>query len=514
MPKTITAPPFQPGVAPTPAESGEILSEDQLGHLRHFDNISRLPDNDWSGMLQRVPFQDDGATVRYQLAYASFALALTHLHRLPAAPGLFQPMLTRLIEKMLLPTVWGYWRDVSRGGGALNSYIQRDPEWDPVARENIMYSGYLQTMITLNRYLFDDRRFDAPDSIVLDTASPFWGGSSHRFTYDRESLNENLYWQLVENGYLGIACQPNCIFQICIQPSILSYRLNDFITGGARADEITAGYKRAWEEFGQLDETGHFTCFVQYDLKNPIHASDITVNAWLGTLLNMWDPALVRDRYSAFMEGELKQAGPGELFVTQPSGSIEAQLMSPMAWVAPWASEIGDQATVDGLLAYADSHLGREWRDGGLFYRRNDTAADDLGRATLVDPLSGNVMLGYSRLNIPDGLWRLYNRPLAPDHHRTPALVRVADDIDVSQAVFDRDAARLTFRVRRRTDLPLRGRSADAGTVEIGRLGGQGEWELRRGSEIISSGTGDTLVVECPTEATTFTLTKRGGDHG
>jgi hypothetical protein len=501
-------------LAPTPAESNEVLNDEQIGHLRHFSNISRLPDNDWSGMLQRVPFQDDGATVRYQLAYSAFALALTHLHRLPAAPGLFKPMLLRLIDKMLLPTVWSYWRDVSRGGGVINPYIRQDPQWDPVGRENIMYSGYVQSMVALYGYLFDDRRFEAPESIVFETSSPFWAGSAHRFAYDQKSLNENLYWQLVENGYLGIACQPNCVFQICIQPAILGFRLHDLTSGGVRAAEITEGYKRAWKEFGQVDETGHFTTLVQYDLKNAIAAPDITVNAWLGTLLNMWDPDIVRDRYINLIDDDLKGADPGQLFVEQPSGSLEAQLMSPMAWVAPWASEMGDQTTLEGLLAYADAHLGREWRDGGLLYRRNDNASDDQGRATLVDPLTGNVMLGYSRLNIPHGLWRMYNRPLDAEHHRSPALVGVADDVDVSQAVFDRATGNLTFRVRRRTDVAHNG-SLKEGTVEIGRLAGRRNWTLRRGDQVVAKGgRGDTLLVDCPTSATTFSLTVDGVENG
>jgi hypothetical protein len=514
MPNAIELPPSpERELAPTPAESGEVLSDEQLGHLRHFRNISWLPDNDWSGMLQRAPFQDDGATVRYQLAYSAFALALAHLHRLPAAPGVFKPTLSRLIEKMLLPTVWSYWRDVSKGGGALNSYIQQEPQWDPVGRENIMYSGYVQSMVALYGYLFHDQRFEQPESIVFETASPFWGGSAHRFAYDRDSLNESLYWQLVENGYLGIACQPNCVFQICIQPSILAFRLHDLIAGGSRATEITEGYKIAWQEFGQLDDSGHFTCFVQYDLKNPISAPDVTVNAWLGTLLNMWDPEMVRDRYVALINDDLTQAAPGELFVPQPHGSLEAELMSPMAWVAPWASEMGDESTLHGLLAYADAHLGPEWQSGGLFYRRNDEASDDQGRATLIDPLTGNVMLGYARLNIPNGLWRMYNRPLDPDHHLLPALVGVAEDVDVSQAVFDRQAGELTFTVRRRTDVPQRG-AVKAGTVEIGRLSGQGSWSLRRDGRVVATGErGDDVVVECPTETTTFTLTLDGVDN-
>ena len=54
--------------------------------------------------------QDDFGGYRFQLAYMIYALALAHRHRLPAAPGLFRPTFERLIEKMLLPEVWLYWR--------------------------------------------------------------------------------------------------------------------------------------------------------------------------------------------------------------------------------------------------------------------------------------------------------------------------------------------------------------------------------------------------------------------
>jgi hypothetical protein len=58
--------------------------------------------------------QDDFGSYRFQPAYMAYALALTHLHRLPAAPGLFKPVFERLFEKILLPEVWMYWRDTSR----------------------------------------------------------------------------------------------------------------------------------------------------------------------------------------------------------------------------------------------------------------------------------------------------------------------------------------------------------------------------------------------------------------
>ena len=34
--------------------------------------------------------QDDFGGYRFQLAYIPYALALTHVHRLPAAPGVFR----------------------------------------------------------------------------------------------------------------------------------------------------------------------------------------------------------------------------------------------------------------------------------------------------------------------------------------------------------------------------------------------------------------------------------------
>ncbi len=76
-----------------------------------------------------------------------YGLALTHRHRLPAAPGVFRPTIQRLIDKLLLPEVWLYWRDVSRGGAVFNAHLadRLHEEWNPVVRDNIMYSAYVQS---------------------------------------------------------------------------------------------------------------------------------------------------------------------------------------------------------------------------------------------------------------------------------------------------------------------------------------------------------------------------------
>jgi hypothetical protein len=127
------------------------LDREQLGHLRHFDNLSRRLPNDWSLMQGKGQGQDDFGSYRFQLAYMAYALALTHRHRLPAAPGAFQPTFQRLIDKILEPDVWLYWRDVSQGGSVFNAHLAEElgEEWDPVVRDNIMYSAYVQSMAHL-----------------------------------------------------------------------------------------------------------------------------------------------------------------------------------------------------------------------------------------------------------------------------------------------------------------------------------------------------------------------------
>ena len=44
------------------------LSDRQVGHLRHFANLSRQPVNDWSMMQGRGTGQDDFGGYRFQLA--------------------------------------------------------------------------------------------------------------------------------------------------------------------------------------------------------------------------------------------------------------------------------------------------------------------------------------------------------------------------------------------------------------------------------------------------------------
>jgi hypothetical protein len=463
----------------------------QLGHLRHFDNLSRQDNNDWSLMKGRGYGQDDFGGFRFQLAYMAYAVALTHLHRMPAAPGVFKPIFTRLFEKLLLPEVWMYWRDVSRGGSIFNRHLVNtyQEEWNPVRRDNIMYSAYVQSLALLYNYLFDDDRFVKPGSIEFKFWSYFWGGEPKSFAYDQNSLNEHLYWQMVESGYLGVACEPNCVFQICNQPAILGFRLHDLLTGGKRAEEVTKAYEAAWRDFGRTGDNGHYNVMISADSRTlrANAAKTPWVDAWCGALMNMWNRDFVREHYPDQIK-DLIAEGPKGTYsvVTAPRPEIMGQKVigddCDFGWVAAWTSEMGDAATLQGLMGHADRFMRPSWRDGGFYYPRNDNSEDEFGNRTLMEPQTGNALLGYARLNVPDGLWRLYNQPLDRRFFETPALTWISDAVEVSRAVFDED--RLHFNIARRLDV------IGGAEVIIGRLADRGNWTLECDGRQVASGAG------------------------
>lgn len=474
-----------------------MLTAEQIGHLRHFDNLSRQLPNDWSLMQGKGIGQDDFGGYRFQLAYMAYALALTHVHRLPAAPGVFKATFERLIEKMLSPEVWMYWRDTSRGGAVFNAHLadQLKEEWDPVVRDNIMYSAYVQSMALLYHYLFDDDRYTQSGALTFAHWSFFWGGAERRFAYDENSLNEHIYWQMVENGYVGVACEPNCIFQICNQPAILGFRLHDLIHGGTRASEVTRAYEQAWQQFGRLDANGHYNMMLLQDGRAVLPNAQRMpwVDAWCGALMNMWNRDFVRAHYPKQISELLQHGEAGALSVRvnerpeTPGPRVVADTCD-FGWVAAWASEMGDADTLSGLLTHADRYMAPRWRDGGLYYPRNDAELNSAGQRTMMEPLTGNVLLGYARLNVPDGLWRLYNEPRSRTRFPEPALVEIDDDVDVYQATYDAKERRLRFAIRRRTD-----RIAD-GRVVVRNLGTTPRWSVNGGDAVVANDLGVTSI--------------------
>lgn len=456
----------------------EALSDEQAGHLRRISDLAeRLPD-DWSGMLNRSSLQEDFGALRFQLAYMSYALALTHMHRLPAAPVVFRDTFDRLIQKMLSPDVWTYWHYVSTGNGPLNKSLGELPaDWNPVHNDNIMYSAYIQSMALLYHYIFRDPKYAQPGALTFKLQPYFWGDGGKTFEYDERSLNDRIYWQMVEKGYLGVACEPNCVFQVCNQPAILGFRMHDLIYGGTVADEVTEGYKQAWSEFGIVDGSGHFN-IVALEQEHVLlqRPPDAWADFWLGALMHAWNPEIVKANYPAQIAHWGKKGSNDTLWI---SPSIPPAGFGPgvthaydFGWAAVCASEVGDTDNLSRLLAYADQFSTPTWEDGAYYYRRRDGWFDDQGLLWAMDPHTGNALLAYARLNVPDGLHKLYNEPWTDSHFAEPSLVGMSNGIDVRAARYYPEERTLYIALRP-------GRCADdTVALTFANIWGRGRWIL------------------------------------
>lgn len=449
-----------------------MLDAKQLGAIRHLRNLSQLPYNDWTHMQSYDTFQFGHQAYRYQLAYGAFALGLAHRHRLPNAPAVFKETFDGLIRRMLEPAVWLYWRDTSQGAGPLTMDAPRlESEADPVRRDNIMYSGYVQAMTLMYHALFNDDKY-AQEGAISFKYQPLSGQLDKvtKFQYTEDSLNELIYRAMVENGYLGVACEPYCIFQICNQVPILAFRLHDYIHGGSRSEEVTEGYKKAWGQFGLVDENGYHP---QIYLKHLRYVAGMGYygDAWTNMLMNAWNSEFVHQQYADQVEKWIKPGRDGACSVNfkppaDPGAEVPPHVVAAaramarldladlppfpagagadFGFIAACASEMGDHTHLSGLLTHADRYMNPQWVNGGYFYPRNDQSYDADGNFTGIGPTEGNALLAYARLNVPNGLKQLYEQPWTPGHFDEPLVTAISDNADLSQARYDPATRTLT----------------------------------------------------------------------
>ncbi|MFA6157779.1 MAG: hypothetical protein WC739_24285, partial [Mesorhizobium sp.] len=164
------------------------------------------------------------------------------------------------------------------------------------------------------------------------------------------------------------------------------------------------------------------------------------------------------------------------------------------------------------ILDYVDRNMNPTWKDGGLYYPRNEQTWVD-GKFVGVTPLSGNANFAYARLNRKDGLNKLYFADWAKTRLAQPNLAEVSRHIDIARAVFlpDRNVLVVTAR-------PAHGDAGGPARFEFANVHSCGQsWRLEiDGVEVASGGKevnktdapmarfeGDLLVVECSIERQT-----------
>src|SRR5262249_50372256 len=157
---------------------------------------------------------------------------------------------------------------------------------------------------------------------------------------------------------------------------------------------------------------------------------------------------------------------PGSQDLVQPG------TLGELGWFAGWASEMGDEEVVAGLLRHADRFMSPRWEHGGLYYPRRDNSHDGQGRLVNMTPIVSNAMLPYARLNVANGLQTLFRHPWTDRERSRPALTELSEEVDVRRAWYHEAERKLQL-----TLSPMRGLARTTAELTISSVWSE-NWSL------------------------------------
>lgn len=413
--------------APPLPSSGvaDELSPDDLAHGRFLLDLALQPVDRFDGFDWVDQFQT--AAVRYQLNFASYALALMHFTRMPAFTGYLAQAQRNLIDKMTDKRVWRYWR-------LENMWGNLDLNPDPIPRDNIMLSAYLAVMLAGYETCTADDRYDTPRSLV------FRWNDKREFAYDHHAIAGAVYDNFKRSPWGMFPCEPNWIYSACNTFGINTLLSHDRLHGTSYASELIDSFKHAVDvEF--LTPDGRVTAIRSSRLGLTIPSLTSTMaDAGTALFLNPSLPAAAQRSWEIVRTEFVSVDDRGVPAITLRGwdkldvGNYKVGTdVSASAMLMAAAVEMGDDEIYRAIANTLDDKFTPVVDDGVLRYEKASTQA--------------NCMLAMSRFGRHNGFHDLIARGLPTSELAGPKLVQAPyPDALVAKASTDGTALDLVLR--------------------------------------------------------------------
>ncbi len=393
------------------------LGINELGHLRWWMAIATQPPGEWEGFYRLEQFGQ--TALRYQLAFAAYALAQAQVAKLPAYRSPIPQALQDLVEKMLHPDVWGYWKWESLAN--FDRWTQ-----DPVAEGNVMYSGHLASMAGLAGLLEGRPLYQSGESLA------FVKDDQPVATYSYRSLLERLAHQFRTNPWHALTCEPHQAFVMCNNHAALGILLGSRLLGDPALREVvplyTQSYMKLFRSNGD-EPTLRYPYYPKVGRTLPFHL--VLGDGWSIATLNGLLPDEARRLYALYRPRVFGSAEEGPtgvlrapLYERVDVGNMRLSSASYAVFALLAAREMGDETVARELLETIEARYRPRWRGGRRTYR-------DLS------PLLHAVAF-LARLTPPGGLKALFSDARPAEVWDGPHLKAVeGGEMDVIQAVYD-----------------------------------------------------------------------------
>lgn len=227
---------------PFPANREAELSERDLTQMRFLLDRALQPADQFNGFEWLDQFQT--AAVRYQINFAGYALSMAQATRLSAFGGYLDTAQRNLIDKQTDHRVWRYWAWENAWGN-----LSLDP--DPVARENIMFTGFCALQMAMFHAASGRRDYERAASFTLKHPD------GRSFSYDFGSLVAALDREQRRSEFGLIACEPNWIYPLCNAMGASAMKAHEQMHGGGVWSDYAPRFRKKLEtEF--IDLAGRF----------------------------------------------------------------------------------------------------------------------------------------------------------------------------------------------------------------------------------------------------------------
>jgi hypothetical protein len=439
------------------------LSVESLGYLNYLRSVLTQPDDSWEGFYQPQSPSMNFA-LRYQLAFSTYALAAL-AQRTPAYRTPYLDAMRAAIEKMLRVETWGYWRvpaplpdaHSSRANGhvvssghlaVLVSPHQRaslGPPSDPIARDNLQYSGHLSTMLGLYEKLSGDDRYDRPFTLH-DPES----GVSYAYTHSQ--VAERIHRQQRESSFGGVCCEQGMAYVPCNNHALASNALHDALHGTDFSPDNARWLQTVRDKLVLKGPAlrGVFGTAYMRDFKMATPVAFNFTDAWGLAFMLPFDRPLVRKLYSKFKKRGIIRAGSDGAYVGSSTISERTEISDiPIntGFGLILARGIGDVDLAAALSTYAAHAFGASWQDGRYYYKD----APRTLHATALYALASAIEPGGATFT------SLFTTPPDRSALAEPYLAEVSSlaSIGVSQAEYNRHDKTLEFTLRQVGDPAL-----------------------------------------------------------
>ncbi len=194
------APAVSQGFQENSTSHARELSPEDLKRMRLLLNRALQPLPEFNGFEWLDQFQT--AAVRYQINFTGYALSMSQATYMPAFSGYIRDAQKNLIQKQTDHRIWKYWALENLWGNfQLNA--------DPVIRENIMFTGFCATQMSMFHRASGLTDYNSPASFSLHHPS------GKTYAYDLPSLIDTLERETQRSVFHLVACEPNWIYPLC-----------------------------------------------------------------------------------------------------------------------------------------------------------------------------------------------------------------------------------------------------------------------------------------------------------